>query len=94
MNDKTILIIEDDTSIQNFLRLALKTKGYKTILCENGLLGISLFMTNNPDLILLDLGLPDVDGIDVLNQIRQTSDIPIIIISARGQEREKVMALD
>jgi len=94
MNDKTILIIEDDLSIQNFLRLALKTKGYKPIISDKGLSGISIFMSNNPDAILLDLGLPDIDGIQVLNQIRQLSDIPIIIISARGQEREKVNALD
>lgn len=94
MSDKKILIIEDDRSIQNFLRLSLKSKNYEPIISENGLTGISLFMSNNPGLVLLDLGLPDIDGTEVLKHIRTSSDIPIIIISARGQEREKVQALD
>lgn len=94
MFDKKILIIEDEKVIQNFLSLSLKSKKYEPIIAENGLLGISLFMSHNPDLILLDLGLPDIDGTEVLKQIRSSSDIPIIIISARGQEREKVNALD
>ena len=94
MFDRKILIIEDEKVIQNFLSLSLKSKKYEPIIAENGLLGISLFMSHNPDLILLDLGLPDIDGTEVLKQIRSSSDIPIIIISARGQEREKVNALD
>lgn len=94
MFDKKILIIEDEKVIQNFLSLSLKSKKYEPIIAENGLLGISLFMSHNPDLILLDLGLPDIDGTEVLKQIRSSNDIPIIIISARGQEREKVNALD
>lgn len=94
MFDKKILIIEDEKVIQNFLSLSLKSKKYEPIIAENGLLGISLFMSHNPDLILLDLGLPDIDGTEVLKQIRSSSDIPIIIISARGQEKEKVYALD
>lgn len=94
MTDKTILIIEDDGTIQNFLRLAIKSKGHKAIIAEEGLTGIALFMSHNPDMVLLDLGLPDIDGLEVLEQLRKTSDIPIIIISARGQENEKVLALD
>lgn len=94
MNDKSILIIEDDKSIQNFLKLSLKTNGYKTIESSDGLSGISMFMSHNPDLILLDLGLPDIDGIEVLAQVRSSSSIPIVIVSARGQENEKVAALD
>lgn len=94
MYDKKILIIEDEKVIQNFLNLSLKSKKYEPIIAENGLLGISLFMSHNPDLVLLDLGLPDIDGTEVLKQIRSSSDIPIIIISARGQEKEKVYALD
>jgi len=94
MNEKTILIIEDDRSIRNFLKLALKTNNYNTVESFTGLSGISLFMSHNPDLILLDLGLPDIDGMDVLTQIRQTSAVPIVIVSARGQEQEKVAALD
>lgn len=94
MNSTTVLIIEDDKSVQNFLRLALKTNGYKTIDTDDGLSGISMFMSHNPDLILLDLGLPDIDGMEVLAQIRQTSAVPVVIVSARGQEKEKVAALD
>ncbi len=92
--NKTVLIIEDDKSIQNFLRLSLKTHDYKSIEAFDGLSGISMFMSHNPDLVLLDLGLPDIDGTEVLTQIRQSSGIPVIIISARGQEKEKVSALD
>lgn len=94
MNELTVLVIEDDKTIQNFLKISLQTKGYKYILADNGLAGISYFYADNPDLILLDLGLPDLDGMEVLRQIRQKSEVPVIIVSARGQERDKVTALD
>ena len=94
MNELTILVIEGDKTIQNFLKISLQTKGYKYILADNGLSGISYFYADNPDLILLDLGLPDIDGMEVLRQVRQKSEVPIIIVSARGQERETVSALD
>lgn len=95
MNENiTVLVIEDDKSISRFLQLSLKTNNYKPLLASNGLDGISLFMSNNPDIILLDLGLPDIDGREVLEQIRNQSDVPIIIVSARGEEKEKVEALD
>lgn len=94
MNELTVLVIEDDKTIQNFLRISLQTRGYKYILADNGLSGISYFYTDNPDMVLLDLGLPDIDGMEVLRQIRQKSDLPVIVVSARGQEREKVAALD
>lgn len=95
MDENTkILIIEDDKNILNFLSISLKTKGYDYMTAMTGLDGISLFLSNNPDLILLDLGLPDIDGMTVLEQIRESSDVPVIIVSARGQEKEKVEALD
>lgn len=94
MNNITILIIEDDKTIQNFLKVTLKIQGYNYIVAENGLSGLSLFYANRPDLVLLDLGLPDVEGIEVLKQIRQNSSTPIIVVSARASENEKVTALD
>lgn len=93
-NSDKILIIEDDRSILNFLSVSLKTNGYHCDVASRGIDGISLFYSNNPALILLDLGLPDIDGTVVLQQIRQNSTVPIIVVSARGQEREKVEALD
>ena len=94
MNNTTILIVEDDKTIQNFLKVTLKTQNYNYIIAETGLSGLSLFYANRPDLVLLDLGLPDIEGIEVLKQIRQHSSIPIIVVSARSSETEKVMALD
>ena len=94
MNETRILVIEDDKTIQNFMKISLKTRGYAAILADNGLSGISLFYADHPDLILLDLGLPDIDGMEVLRQVRQESNVPIIVVSARGQEREKISALD
>lgn len=94
MNNTTILIVEDDKTIQNFLKVTLKTQNYNYIIAETGLSGLSLFYANRPDLVLLDLGLPDIEGIEVLKQIRQNSSIPIIVVSARSSETEKVIALD
>ncbi|MDF2887141.1 MAG: DNA-binding response regulator [Lacrimispora sp.] len=94
INDISVLVIEDDKSIQNFIRITLKTKGYNSVFADDGLTGISCFYANNPDIILLDLGLPDIDGMEVLSQIRKESNIPVIVVSARGMEQEKVNALD
>lgn len=93
MNHK-ILLIEDDRNIIRFLGLSLKKNNYDVIEACSGLEGISIFMMDNPDLIILDLGLPDIDGREVLQQIRSQSEVPILIVSARGQEKEKVEALD
>lgn len=94
MENARILIIEDDKTILNFLSISLKTHGYRFEAAGSGLEGISLFLANSPDVILLDLGLPDIDGIEVIRQIRESSDVPVIVVSARGQECEKVEALD
>lgn len=89
-----ILIIEDDKAIIRLLELSLRTNGYTPVIAENGLSGISRFLSEKPDLVLLDLGLPDVDGMEVLSQIRAVSNTPVIVVSAREKEREKVEALD
>ena len=94
MNETTILVIEDDKSIQNFMKISLKTRGYAYILADNGLSGISLFYADHPDLILLDLGLPDIDGTQVIESIRSWSNMPIIVISARSEDKDKITALD
>ena len=96
MNDKqTILIIEDERPISNFICRALTASDYKAIPAFSGKAGLSLFFSHSPDLVLLDLGLPDTDGLDILAQLRGLPrELPILIISARDREAEKVKALD
>ena len=96
MSEKqTVLIIEDDRSISNFICRALAANDYKAIPAFRGKEGISLFFSHSPDLILLDLGLPDMDGMEVLAQLQELpQSVPVIIISARDRETEKVKALD
>lgn len=89
-----ILLIEDEKNICNFIATTLKTQDYKVSFAENAANGLALATSTCPDLILLDLGLPDMDGLDVIRSIREWSNIPIIVISARTQEHEKVAALD
>ena len=93
-NKHTILIIEDEKNIGNYIETIVNSNQYKSIRARNGMSGISLCVSHHPDLILLDLGLPDVDGMDVLKKIREFSTVPVIVISARTQETEKVEALD
>jgi two-component system KDP operon response regulator KdpE len=95
MNNKlVILLVEDEIAISNFISTILTHNLYNVIKAEKGNDAIRLTASHCPDLILLDLGLPDMDGIDVLKSIREWSSIPIIVVSARGHEREKVEALD
>ena len=89
-----ILLIEDEKNICNFIATTLRAQGYKVSFANSASNGLSLAASGCPDLILLDLGLPDMDGIDVIRNVREWSNIPIIVISARTQEREKVEALD
>ncbi|URZ02869.1 response regulator [Clostridium felsineum] len=93
-NKPYILVVEDDKPIRNFITTALRTQGYRYIETEKGNEAVALAMSNSPDIIVLDLGLPDVDGIEVVEKIREWSKIPIIIVSARDNERQKVEALD
>ncbi len=91
----TVLVIEDEGEIRRFLRASLKSHGYKLLEAVTGEEGLHLAASHQPDLIILDLGLPDMDGLAVAEGIRQwTSTTPILVLSARGQERDKVAALD
>ncbi|MEO8613008.1 MAG: response regulator [Chloroflexota bacterium] len=89
-----ILVIEDDPQMRRFLRATLTTSGYKLLEAGTAQEGIRQASVQHPDLIILDLGLPDMDGLDVTHQLREWSSTPIIVLSARDQERDKVMALD
>ncbi len=89
-----ILLIEDDPQIRRFLRATLLTQGYELLEAETGQEGLALAASHVPEIILLDLGLPDMEGIEVIRRLREWSQIPILILSARGQEREKVTNLD
>ena len=90
----TALIIEDEKSIRSFIETTLNANGYKVFTAASGQEGLSFATSNCPDVILLDLGLPDIDGLHIIKQIREWSVLPIIVISARTQEKEKVAALD
>lgn len=89
-----ILLVEDDAHIRRFLRATLLTQGYGLLEVETGEEGLALAAAQVPDLILLDLGLPDMDGKEVIRRLREWSEVPIIVLTARGQEREKVASLD
>jgi two-component system, OmpR family, KDP operon response regulator KdpE len=89
-----ILLIEDELAISNFISTILTHNNYNVMKADTGRDALTLTSSHCPDLVLLDLGLPDMDGIDVLKKIRGWSSVPIIIVSARGHEREKVEALD
>lgn len=91
---KHILIIEDDKVILKFIKLALETNGYQVSGTEQGTIGLNIILNQNPDLILLDLGLPDIDGMQVIDEVRKIKTTPIIVVSARGRENDKVIALD
>ncbi|MDI6453263.1 response regulator [Peloplasma aerotolerans] len=93
-NMKHILIIEDDKVILKFIKLALETNGYQVSGTEQGTIGLNIILNQNPDLILLDLGLPDIDGMQVIDEVRKIKTTPIIVVSARGRENDKVLALD
>jgi len=93
-NKFKVLIIEDETAISNFIATTLKSNGYMALLSSSGKEALSMIASHCPDVILLDLGLPDIDGLEILKQLRKWSSIPVIIVSARVNEEEKVEALD
>ncbi len=94
MNKFTILVVEDDAAVRNLITTTLKTHDYKYIVAANGESAIIEAASHSPDIILLDLGLPDIDGVEVIKKIRTWSNIPIIVISARSEDNDKIEALD
>ncbi len=93
-NRQTILVIEDEKIIGSYIETILISNEYKVLRAMNGMTGLSLCTSHHPEVVLLDLGLPDMDGMEVLQRIREFSNLPVIVISARTQETEKVEALD
>jgi two-component system KDP operon response regulator KdpE len=90
----TILVIEDEPPLQKFLRVALESQGYAVTIASRGEEGLRHAAMGQPDLVILDLGLPDMDGLQVTSRLREWAKFPIIIVSARGKEQDKVVALD
>jgi two-component system KDP operon response regulator KdpE len=89
-----VLVVDDERAIRRYLHVALNAHGYIIYEAVNGQEALSMAATERPDLIILDLGLPDIDGVEITRQIREWSQIPIIILSVREQEKDKVAALD
>ena len=94
MNKTLILVVEDDRPIRNLIVTTLKTHDYKYLAAENGFSAILEASSHNPDIVLLDLGLPDMEGVEVIKKIRTWSNMPIIVISARSEDTDKIEALD
>lgn len=93
-NKFKVLIVEDDKTIANFVQAVLESSGFQVLTAERCQQGLLVFTSHLPDLIILDLGLPDMDGDNLIRQVRSISTVPIIVLSARTEERDKVFALD
>ena len=94
MNKPLILVVEDDPPVRNLITTTLKAHGYRYITAHNGNDALLEASTHNPDILLLDLGLYDIDGMEVIGKVRGWSEMPIIVISARSEDRDKIDALD
>lgn len=94
MHEPKILIIEDDKAVRNLIATTLDTQGYKHVSAANGASAIMEAVSCQPDVIILDLGLPDMDGTEIIRKVRSWSEIPIIVVSARSEDRDKITALD
>jgi two-component system KDP operon response regulator KdpE len=90
----SVLIVEDEPQMSRFLRGSLSTHGYRLVEATTGADGLAQAAARSPDVVLLDLGLPDIDGIEVTRRLREWTDTPLIVISARGQDEDKIRALD
>ncbi|WP_271105439.1 response regulator [Pseudomonas tohonis] len=93
-NQPTLLVIDDEAQIRKFLRISLTAQGYKVLEAANGTEGLAQAALARPDLVVLDLGLPDMDGKTVLAELREWSAVPVLVLSVRASEGEKVLALD
>ena len=93
-NKPMILVVEDDAAVRNLMAVTLETRGYRYHLAQNGAEALIEATTHQPDVMLLDLGLPDLDGVEIIRKVRSWSNIPIIVISARSEDSDKVEALD
>lgn len=94
MNKPLILVVEDDGTVRNLIATTLKSNEYRYLTAQNGESAIAAASTQQPDIVLLDLGLPDLDGVEVISRIRSWSQMPIIVISARSEDADKIAALD
>lgn len=94
MNKPLILVVEDDAPVRNLITTTLKANDYRFQTAANGEAGVLATASQNPDIILLDLGLPDMDGMEVIKRVRSWSNVPIIVISARSEDTDKIDALD
>jgi two-component system KDP operon response regulator KdpE len=90
----TVLVVEDEPQMRRFLRATLEAHSYRMVGASTGQEAIAEATTSTPDVVLLDLGLPDIDGVEIVRRLREWTDVPIIIVSARDQEKEKIRALD
>ncbi len=93
-NASTLLVIDDEPQIRKFLRISLSAQGYRVVEAANGREGLEQAALVQPDLVVLDLGLPDLDGQEVLRELREWSSVPVLVLSVRASEGEKVLALD
>ena len=94
MSKLLILVVEDDTPVRNLITTTLKAHDYRYLTAATGESAVMEAASHNPDIILLDLGLPDIDGVEVIHRIRSWSNVPILVISARSEDADKINALD
>src|SRR5213596_2261525 len=94
MPDPVVVLIEDEPQIRRFLRATLTGQGYRLFEATSGADGLVEIASRQPDVVIVDLGLPDIDGLDVIRRVREWTPVPVIVLSARGQERDKVTPPD
>jgi two-component system KDP operon response regulator KdpE len=94
MRNVTILVVEDDKAVRNLICTTLETQDYRYFVAQTGEQALSMATTQRPDVMLLDLGLPDRDGVSIIQKVRSWSSMPIIVVSARSEDQDKIDALD